>query len=628
MAPLRPAGAPTWLARNAPELRRSALIAAPAAAVLVVSSRSIDGRFIDWFHNEVGVGWLAVAALTVTCFTGGYAAVQRDRPLRAIALTLVGLAIYFVDIVASYAASRDVARLVGELTWWAVPITLALWGYAARDVADQLTEDEDSPQGPPSVREFRERIVRHLPWAAIIWIPAVGFAAAGSVPGLFLSFASNKRGPRWDGFEVNTHWPYWLVATWAVAFPLVGTAVMLQRAWARTRFDIGQEVAKHGWYTLIAAWSFIGVAGLLFTSEARIWPEAAIDVLLAVYVALFVVLLADASSVRYPAVKTSAVRRAIGGVAVCTGIIAGVAASGLPILRAGLIAALIAGAWPLARSANRLVFGSGRWQPPPVEADELLTGGPREEEPPPHSRVELAERPPPGLSPTAQERRALEFLLVRGAWPTNVDTPPARRHELAEEAIRVLGLLEDVSPTPALRDLLNARGKASRSSRMPAWLIGFIAVFPPLPESSPGRRIAVLLDMVRRTAQHQRVDSPRKRPHPEPRDVAEAEAARLTEQLWVGDEEQVRRTTILIARVDAWYAGKATWQELLGMNDVDVIEALPDAKLDKSQRGNLVRRRRCKLDAAGIEVFDEWHAVLRQVLKDTAEPAPMESDRA
>jgi hypothetical protein len=623
----RPVPRPSGIRLSEGLLRPLIVGVLPAVLVLVALNRFTAPTFLAWLQREVGFEWAGVAALTAVCFAGGYAAAQRDRALRTVAVALLFVAIYLLDVVGTYVSDPRGALHINQLTWWAVPFALTAWLQAAWVIATKVVSDDAAVAASPSIRDL---------WRAPWWIAVVALAAAiaavATIPGIFFSAARRGEYPSWLGYNVHAHWWYWAAAGWA-AIPLLGSVVLLKRAWRNRPTDIARHVAQHGWYALTTSYLLAAVAALLFTSALRIWPEAVMDLLLAGYIVWFVILLAEASRIREPRRRSSVARRSVGAAAVIGVVMSVVAAVGLPALRAAIVGGIGAGAWPLVHALDRLLFGVVRprrtklgersGSPAIVAGDQPhdaaaldvsvdSSGAPDDAGSSETHDLRWDDRASAALSP--EERRALQVLLITGDWPRPLTVPPERCRELAREALTTLrGARLDLATrgrAHPLRILLNARGHESHGTPLPNAFLDLLEQFAVLPESvDPDTRIVAFLGLVRQTAAHPRLQESWTDPGPPPLRALEAECAERTYRVYP-DRETQDQLVDLIERYKAWRAGDTRpWTELETLDAAAVMKERGFTSRKKTQR-----HRGRRIDHAADRVFESWTNTLERVM--------------
>ena len=618
-------GVPRWLARLRLyiAMRRVVpgwtVVLVPIPIVAVLALGSYSGGALPWLNARFSLGWFDVLALPIAIFAGAYAATEAPHPLdsqphkrpiirrvggaRLLALSLLFYSVYLLNVLAGYIRDPTAARRVQEATWWAIPFALCFWTLAAIEFANETDgagsgEPADpNRQWPWFVALRRSRSARTVGYI-VLFGGTIAFAAAGSVPGVVWSSTTDRGVPAWRGHGFKTTLVYnGGFAIWASALLLAACAFLAHSFRARPA-GLPDAVLRRAWYSLWAAGALV-VLTLFFEISARGWlAEPLIDVGLALYMLCFVVLLVEASLVtKHRRVKSSLVRRVVhaSGIIIFGFAIAVITEPGIQIFRAGLLAALVAGAVPLFPVSHRGLFGWER-QAAPDPAVESEPG----------SDWQIVAVPADG-----EERNALDALLVKGAAQADISSVTART---LEHWRRILPQMRAVPPPvshnvprhPFVRVLFASDDGLERTKNfgVPEEMVGLLeALFP----GDADEQKWAFIDLLRRTARelkNRNEDKIYKRP-PSAMEMLEAESvARLP--LQPADLSERREWELLRDMRREWLFGEAVW--------TGVSQEVERSKHQNTYRDNRGTIRSHRTTTACNTVLRWWLANIEQAL--------------
>lgn len=392
------------------------LVPVPLAAVFAFGSYS--GGLLPWLHTRFPLSWFGVAALATTAFATAYAASEQPPPIalnerrppvlrnlggaRVLALSLLCLSISFFKSLSGFMTDPAGARLGAAVTWWGIPVALCFWVLAAVAFA---RETEQAGTGVPAAPQRRwgwlvflrsSRLVRVSAYA-ILFSGTVAFVVLGSIPGLI--WTTTEGAPGWQG-PITEPASICLLAFFFWAAALGATAwVYLAHAFRTRPAALPYAELRRSWYAVWAAGALVIVIGLFGLATQGWLAEPLLELVLALYALVFVLMIVDASAAtRRRRVKSSLARRAIAASGTIGFAVAVPMILGLPPLRAGLIAGLVAGAIPLAPTAFRALYGIERL--PRTVANEAKV-----------KENDLIVEP---LLPSPEQQQALASILVKG----------------------------------------------------------------------------------------------------------------------------------------------------------------------------------------------------------------------
>jgi len=324
----RPLG---WLVRKREVPLGWTALLVPVPIVMVIAIGSYTDGVLPWLSSQFSFAWVVLLAITIVAFSGAYGATEPSPPLDAQTfrppllrrfggarlLSLAGLffCVYLLSVLAWYMGDADSSRLAGELTWWGVPFAVCFWTLGAVEIA---SETEHSGGGEPADPDrqwkwlvaFRRSRSARVAAYGFLFGGTIGFAVAGSVPGLVWRRAHPDEGPTWSGHGYVTTTVYnFGVTVWAGAL-LVAATVFLWHAFIARPLGLPSAVLRRAWYSLWAAGALVVLMACFAVAAQGVLAEPLIDLALASYALCFAVMLVEASAAtRHRRVRSSSVSR-------------------------------------------------------------------------------------------------------------------------------------------------------------------------------------------------------------------------------------------------------------------------------------------------------------------------------
>ncbi len=531
------------------------------ALFLAVLNTRVTPSLYAWEDSEVIFRWIATSNVTMTALAAGYALGQRDPLALRIGVTALFISVYMVNVASGYDVNPTQARHASEWAWWAIPAAIAFWartaatitsvpGLARRPLLESALQAISPWLRGASRREAAGSVANWLRRVGV-WLFAAVFAVVGSFPGVVYRIDAEPTNA-WNGRTYSLLTPYWFFAAWA-ALVFAGTLLMLERAWRSRKKGLRPTLERYIRYSLYAARLLILAAALLlFQNLAEVWPEAQVDLLVAVAAVAFVLTVVEAGGLRRPRRLPSARRRLAGGVLAASFVLALIAILDLPAFHASLMALVIGFSLPLYGHFERSLYG---W-PEEASSQPLV---------------------PPPVEPEEHHRVAMRDLLVKGAWPKEVHTGAAIssviRAGLRAKLDAALKAFEDAPPAVTfagraprprhvgikepLRALILALGapKNTKPVTPPDHLLVALVEFPVL-TGDVESRLQQLVRLVYDSTRELRAQSKETGLHPSRLRMVEVECARRLDD--EGDPEIV----FLQSAYGYWRDRRATWAEL------------------------------------------------------------------
>lgn len=368
----------------------------PLPIVVVVALGGYSGNVLPWMSSQFSIGWVVLLAMTMVAFAGAYAATEPGPPaawregrppvLRRLGgARLFGLAafffcLYLLSVLAWYIDDPAHSKLAGELTWWAVPLSVCFWVLAASELA---SETERAGSGEPAdprrqwswlVTLRTSATARRFAYA-FLFTGTVAFAVAGSVPGVV--WRREDGAPAWRGHGYATTVVYdYGVAVWA-GIVLIAATVYLVHAFVARPLGLPTAVVRRSWYAVWASGAVVVLMACFGLAAHGVLAEPIIDLAVAGYGIVYAVMLVDASAAtRHRRVKSSLIRRALAAIVV-VGFAYGISvfvAPALGLFRTGLLAIAVASIVPLFPVLHRALYGIERHaaQPDPPVGDDRI----------------------------------------------------------------------------------------------------------------------------------------------------------------------------------------------------------------------------------------------------------------
>lgn len=356
----------------------------PLPVLLIVGVGKYTDGALPWLNHQFSLGWLVLLALVTVAFSSAYVATEPAPPLsrrprrppiirrfggaRLMAMTGLFFCVYLLSVLSWYMSDAASSRLAGELTWWGVPLTLCFWTLGAVEIANE-TEHSGSGEPADPEREWTWFVrLRRSPSARILayvflFGGTLGFAVAGSVPGVVWRRAHPGEVPAWQGHGYVTTSVYnFGVTVWAGVLLAAATAFLGHSFYTRP-LGLPSAVLRRAWYSLWAATAVVLMMVGFGLAAQGLLAEPMIDLALALYGLWFAVMVVEASAAtRHRRVKSSLTRRIVGATAVIgfTFVFAVQVEPPLGFFRTGVLTAAIAALVPLVPTILRALFGIDR----------------------------------------------------------------------------------------------------------------------------------------------------------------------------------------------------------------------------------------------------------------------------
>lgn len=488
----------------------------PLPLLGAVAVGSWAGNTLGWIHGHVSLGWACVAAIGITTFAGGYAAAehaasdrattpeaaQRRATMRSLALALAALTVAILNVLSRYIADAKTAQVVAAVTWSAIPASVVLWANAAYLAAGTIEPARASQSQSRLFGILRgplDSFERNQPRGRILVLGSA-FAVAGVIPGvLWTSTANSSASWRGHDFTPGWHWLYGLYAAW-VLLVLVLASLRLTTAYFR-REPGPPSAERRAWYFARASVAVVLMVALLGLSSLGLLAAPLIDLALAIYALVFVLLVLDANAEPHQrVVRLSLPRRIVASVFVISVAIGLPAILDLVPFRAGLLAAALGGGLPLLRPLWTGLYGAPRvrihhergqrpdsWSPAALPVDDedreslfsLLAAA--------EGSSDVAPRPIP-MTVLLECRARLELLdrSIEDAWHGPAPKQPVKH------PIRKL---------VASKGAPEMKGAPGRPRALPKHLRLFIETFPALVGDNDARR-TLIVELLRDTAEN------------------------------------------------------------------------------------------------------------------------------